>query len=152
MIQRIQSIYLLLVAILHIFIVYVPIWVGNTVENLSVKLTGGRIITLKTDGDVEVTLRYLAILATSMVAIFALYTIFQFNKRRRQLFFTRLGLLLSAGTIVLYLMNADVKTEGLKLDPSLGILSLVLALVFWFLAGRGIAKDERKVREADRLR
>ena len=87
-----------------------------------------------------------------LAGVVFLADIFLFKNRKLQVTLSRLGLalmLIGAGYSS-YLWYSD--SAGASATPDVGIALPVLAVIFALLAGRYIAKDEKLVRSADRLR
>lgn len=145
MIQRIQTIYLLLTTITAILFLSGEIFLFE--NDTSVSLAG-----LSANGGSAVDLVFSALLLA--VPLFSFIIIFLYKKRKLQL---RLALVLILLVILLLVFcgyyiyqisgNADA---GLVLNYKLALP--VLMLVFSTLAYRGIRKDEEIVRSYDRLR
>jgi len=87
-----------------------------------------------------------------LAGVLFLADIFLFNNRKLQITISRVGLaLMVAGAAYSsWLWYSD--QAGASAQPDFGVALPVLAVVFAFLAGRFIAKDEKLVRSADRLR
>lgn len=160
MIQRIQSLLLAAVAVLHIIAYYLPFWM--------VRHQGlGEVLTL-TVGDVsthgssvsageplEGWVMGLAI-ANGLITLLALITIFLYSNRMLQLRLTRIMLFLEV--IFVFLMFYSTE-KGKELVPATDEMSFqpgaflpLLAIILIFFAGQRIRHDERLVRSADRLR
>ena len=135
MIQRIQTIWLLLAAASGFATLKLPFYIG------SIGNTPAESFTAMSD-------TFLMIL-TVAAAIIALVTLFLFNNRKLQFRIGLVGLAISLGNIVLYFV--DIKkydTGGIALFC---IFSFIIPLFFLF-ALRGIYKDEKLVKSVDRLR
>ena len=81
--------------------------------------------------------------------------IFMFKNRSRQLMVVRLMiflLIVFIGLFFLYYVNALEEISGGLIETEYGMYLIPLALVFLFLAMRGIVADERLVRSSERLR
>lgn len=82
--------------------------------------------------------------------------VFLFRNRPLQLRLVRFNFLLIAGSIALsafYLNNVQqVCGTALTVNPAAGFFLPVPALVFNWLAARGIRADERRVRDLNRIR
>lgn len=94
---------------------------------------------------------WMLLLATVLVAMLALISIFLYNTRRTQMRVALAGLLLSVGLIFLYYR------ESLQFLPGQGTLDLTALVVMlipflFFLAIRGIYKDEYLVKSVNRIR
>jgi hypothetical protein len=85
--------------------------------------------------------------------------IFTYKKRMKQLKLVHLSYLLEAGSIVLLSFSIDHSAALISEEPGQLLTTYlfawympVVALAFSFLAARGIKKDEELVRSVDRLR
>ncbi|MCC6461557.1 MAG: DUF4293 domain-containing protein [Saprospiraceae bacterium] len=93
---------------------------------------------------------------TALGAILSLVAIFLFRNRMLQARLAGLGVLITL--LLLVLVGISSKTtldqipEGGSMQLSAGLAMPVLALLFNWLAGRAIRKDEALVRSMDRLR
>jgi uncharacterized protein DUF4293 len=134
MIQRIQTIWLLLAAIAASATLKLPYYTGILgAKPAQIVATDGLIITLVTA----------AIVFTALIAIFL------FNTRKLQLRFCLLGILLEIGLLYLYYRRTSVYLSG---QYTIWSIFHLLVLFFFFLASRGIRKDEKLIKESDRLR
>lgn len=141
MIQRIQSIYLLLAVVAGYEIISLPLYKAT--------LVSGTVNTfLATES--------LPIFAISIVAgLLAFITIFLFKNRKLQMKLATLGLLLSAGLIalVVYMFSTFGKTpEVAKTSYSWGALLPIAMFILFILALVNIRKDEKLIKSLDRLR
>ena len=154
MLQRIQTIYLLLVIICMIISLFLPFCsflnynneiilgafgLSNLPENLS-----------------EVSVRFPFYLCIFSVIGLTLYTISMYKNRKKQLLLGRINYLLILITIVFILIDIDYVAKQLdsldNVHHGIGAFLPVAALPFVFLANRGIKKDEALVKSLDRLR
>jgi Domain of unknown function (DUF4293) len=136
MIQRIQSVWLLLASACAFATFKFPYYTGTNSKGLSP-------YELKADEN------FLLLLTTIAVGGLALFTIFLFKKRPVQLMLCVLGILLEALLIFLYYREVKTFIQGTYALPA--ILHSVIVL-FFFLAARGIRRDQKMVKESDRLR
>lgn len=136
MIQRIQSVWLLLAATCAIASFKFPYYTGTNAKGLSP-------YELKADENI------LLLLTTAAVTGLALITIFLFKKRTLQLRLCVLGILLEALLIFLYYRQVQTFTQGTYALTA--ILHSIIVIAF-FLAARGINKDQKMVKDSDRLR
>lgn len=166
MIQRIQTVFLALLAITLIAMLFLPLWsktdpttgeeVVLTAWNLkSYFLTEsgdpGEVGSVPQQGTIAIGM--LAIAA----AVLAIYEIFQYKSRLNQM---KLGLLNTLiimallGTMLYYayFVGADLVIAGEKGTYEAGFFMPLLALVLNSLANRFIKRDEDLVRSVDRLR
>ena len=155
MIQRIQSIFLLMVSILMGLTVFLPIWGKQDATN---KIDMNAIQMIHTSGEsiiMEQTTVYLAIIA-GLTAILAFWNIFNFKNRRFQmkisLFCTLLiAIFIGVATFITY-QAQDIFSPELGGTFATGYFLPVAAILFNWIALRSIKRDEDMVRSADRLR
>jgi len=147
MIQRIQSVYLLLVLLLSVALFFVDIYSveATNVANTS-GLTGLQQFSLFSNG--------IFVLLNSLTGLFALAIIFLYKNRNLQIRLSNLAMLITCvfiGTIFYFADHAKTNVESI-VHYSAGCYFPLIQLVFTFLAMRAIKKDELLVRSADRLR
>ena len=157
MIQRIQSVFLLLLALAMLSVLALPLWHkidGLTHQELTLTAFGFQAKGLEvpaTTGPVWV----IGLLAAGAAAV-AAFEIFQFRNRTRQLLLGTLNLLLITATLgaTFYFSNKGEQMLNLKLEgqAQMGFYLPTLALLLNLLANRFIRRDEQLVRSADRLR
>ncbi|MEO5997162.1 MAG: DUF4293 domain-containing protein [Chitinophagaceae bacterium] len=141
MIQRIQSVWLLIAAVCGIALTQVPIFIG-TLSNNMVK-------------NVLATESLLLFAVSICLAGLALFCIFLFKKRTLQFKLSVLGIILSIlliGLEVLLVENFKSANALVKGSYYWGGLFPIAMVIFFILATRGIYKDERLVKSLDRLR
>lgn len=151
MIQRIQTLFLLAVAVLS------GLLLTGDLINLSAE--GGTLFSFGfagvTDSEGEVLQRLWPMtVILALVPLLALAAIFLYKKRSVQMRLTMLVLLLSLGTIILgafYILMFDRKIDVTVVWKIRAVFPLVSAILAW-LAYRGIMKDDLIVRSYDRLR
>lgn len=152
MIQRIQSVYLLLVTILLLVSAWMPVgtfiseegWAAGVFRSWGVLVAGG---------DVLPTWGLFGILLLSALA--ALCTIFLFRNRPLQIRLAIFGSLLLIGYYIVFLVFLFVLKSRLDdLDFRMGwaLCLPLVCLVLDYLAIRAIYRDEALVKAADRLR
>ncbi len=136
MIQRIQSLWLLLAAACAFAGFKFSYYSGTNAKGLS-------------PYELNASENFLLMLTTIAVGGLALITIFLFKKRTFQLRLCFLGILLEAVLIYLYYREVTTFLQGtLSLTA---ILHSIIVLAF-VLAARGINKDEKLIKTSDRLR
>lgn len=155
MLQRIQSIWLLLASICIFALFLFPyLQVLNADGSAkSIKVTG---VHENVAGQVVQTEAFLGLtIATVVLAMIPLFTIFLYRNRSRQLSAGYATIVLTIGfsfwlvqTAKSVLGNITLRTE----NYGIGVLLPSLAVFFLILAIRGIKRDERLIRSADRLR
>lgn len=155
MIQRIQSVYLLLASIALFALFMFPIAHDVLIENLpkTIKITGVYQIV---DGQQVQTLSFLVLTIVSVIiALLPLVIIFLYKERKKQVAFCY-GLILViigysfwvAQTIKSVSVDASIGAD----NYSIGALLPSVAVLMAILAVKSIRKDEKLIRSADRLR
>ncbi|MCQ2263199.1 MAG: DUF4293 domain-containing protein [Bacteroidales bacterium] len=160
MIQRIQSLLLLVAAVVAIVITFIP--VGELVQNgiafyqydsFSLKLYQDGVLA----GSVMHT-TYVALLWYAS-AVLSLVTIFCYKKRPLQIRLNSINMLvmLIALAVMLFVypdlvFAKQASMAGMEMAFNYWIMVSFLAAVALFFANRAIKSDEKKVRAADRLR
>jgi hypothetical protein len=146
MIQRIQSLWLLLAAVLSFVSLQTSFFSG--IKPLTEDAAG-----LPEPPYVQLTgmSNWMLLSATIAMALIALISIFLFKNRTIQLRVALVGLLLSVGLIFLYYKETRAFLPG---KGTLDLTALVVMVVpfMFFLAIRGIYKDEHLVKSVNRLR
>lgn len=150
MIQRIQSLYLLVVVILLIVCMYNP--VGDIISiHKEVSEFGNLCITLP-DGTKDYASCSLFILLL-LSSVIALGTIFLFNKRMLQIRLTVFNSIILIGYYgVLVFFATTVLAEDTTFNASWSVCLPLIAIILNWLAIRAIGKDEVLVKAYDRLR
>jgi Domain of unknown function (DUF4293) len=154
MLQRIQSIFLLLASLTSGSAFLSPLSIGSF-QNASTSLD------IAKDGLLNIFDNMGLLSITALVATISLITIFLFKNRSLQMNLIKgllgisiIGLLLSGWVIKMGLdaVNSnEVPNDSLTLNP-LGLIMPFAAILFSVLAYRAIKKDDNLVRSADRLR
>ncbi|MER3464793.1 MAG: DUF4293 domain-containing protein [Chitinophagaceae bacterium] len=138
MLQRVQSIWLLLAAVFAFLTFKLPFYVGNALLNNVPTFTN---ITAQST-------IWLTIIAALTGAI-AFITIFLFNNRKLQLRLCTFGVILTIGLIALCFLEMSKFSSG---SLALSCIIYFAVLGFYILAISGIRKDERLIKSMDRLR
>ncbi|MBC7934264.1 MAG: DUF4293 family protein [Rhizobacter sp.] len=136
MLQRIQSIWLLLAAACAFLSFQFPFYTGTNAELVPSAILYGR-TTLP------------IILATAAIGITALICIFLYKNRKLQLRLTVLCIALEALLIFLYYSQVKTFTGG---TYALTALLQGCVVFFLFLAARGINHDSKIIKDSNRLR
>lgn len=136
MIQRIQSVWLLLAAACAFAGFKLSYYTGTKINDTTLH-------------DLNATSTILLMVMTIVVGGLALITIFLYKQRTLQLRLCVLGILLEAVLIFLYYRETTNFTQGTYSITALLHSIIVLAFV---LAARGIHKDEKLIKTSDRLR
>lgn len=149
MIQRIQSVYLLVVTILMIICMCNP--VGSIIASTNeISEFGNLCITLPDGSKDYAPWALFAILM--VVAILSFVTIFLFKKRMLQIRLTIFSSIMLIGYYLALVALALMLAEGTSFTPSWIICLPFVAIVLNWLAIRGIGADEALVKAYDRLR
>ncbi len=161
MIQRIQSVFLLLMALTMLAMLFVPIWVKGDPEtgeivilnafNLSYEDQSGLVPqVIATKNTI-----YISIIAVVSAAV-AFFSISRYKNRLTQMKLGALNALLVGGTV---LLNYLFSNKGSAMMPGdypeeykIGFFLPVIALIFNSLANRFIRRDEKLVQSANRMR
>ncbi|WP_201978016.1 DUF4293 family protein [Hymenobacter rubidus] len=156
MIQRIQSVFLLLLALAMLSVLALPLWHkvdGLTHQELTLTAFGFEAKGLQLPAPGPVWL--IGVLAAASAAV-AAFEIFQFRSRAKQLLLGSLNLLLIVATLgaMFYFSSKGEQLLNIKLEGEHlpGFYLPTLALLLNLLANRFIRRDEQLVRSMDRLR
>ena len=151
MIQRIQSVYLLLTAIFYTIILFVPIaYLGN--EYVFNAWSFSTIKGIKLDNTFYLALMAIAIAIISLVAIF-MYK----NRQRQSKVCLSLVVLIMIFCVFIYFIYPEFMLKRI-VGPNLAVnytvwsILSVVPFLFVILANKAILKDDKKIRAADRLR
>lgn len=167
MLQRVQTIFLLCVAISMILMLFFPIWQKeargqdqgeritlNAFQQTHVQTSANGDDTNIGGEDGKPTF-YIAILAI-LAAVVAAISIFRYDNRLTQIKLGALNSLLIAGAMgtSLYLtMNSEkIIDPGVQGSYQMGFFMPVAALIFNLMANRFIRRDEKLVKSVDRIR
>ncbi|NJB37378.1 MULTISPECIES: DUF4293 domain-containing protein [Flavobacteriaceae] len=136
MIQRIQTLYLVVVILLS---AVVPFFV-----NLWVETENGEVFAQQ---DVLISSVFYG------VAVLAAVAILLFKKRQNQFVVNRLNLVLNLFLLGFFVYRSlNLSGETAVSEKGIGMLIPVFSIVFLVLANRAIKKDEDLVKSVDRLR
>jgi glycerol uptake facilitator-like aquaporin len=152
MIQRIQSIYLLLASIcvfLCYYFSFAKIYTADTFYDFNIQ---GIFINDKN----VVSVPYRIIIPA--LALFSFFAIFMFKNRKAQLIINRFNTLLHIALIVFIYFSAEnttkyfLQNQDVTISYGLGFFLPVVSLAFLLLANKAIKKDEKLIKAIDRLR
>ncbi len=141
MIQRIQSIWLLIAAACAALAFLLPVY-------------GGKLQTQQTK-ELLTAENYLLAIAAAALALVPVICIFLFKNRPLQLKLIWLSILLCAVFIAVLFLATNNFSQGqnfISKSYKLGALAPIGALVFLVLAFKAIRKDEKLIKSLDRLR
>ena len=156
MIQRIQSVFLLVAAIVTIILLFIPIGDIYTAEAqytftcFNVHLPNGQVV---------MSTIYIALILI-LSACISIYAIFKYKDRMKQTRVVSINMLVFLIAIMLMIwvfpdflfQRKGLMQEGDIFRFNYWIMIFVIPPVCMFLANRFIRKDEQLVRSADRLR
>ncbi len=160
MIQRIQSLYLLLISICSIVLLFFPIYSlvpGPTSSDSSIYMFYMFGVQLIKDGTDSLLVRYWPVtILNFLIMISALLIIFKFKNRPLQLKLT--GLLTILGILMVILLVYETSQLQTVFGANHYIMFgwvgslIILQIIFARLAMVAIKKDDQLVKSADRLR
>lgn len=143
MIQRIQSVYLLLVAILSLGLTFfLSLWKEKSNEIFVFDLFSNNEMLLK-----------VVPICFFIAGILALISLFMFKNRKLQFVLNRLSILVNLillGILLYYLLN--VSGEMKISEKGIGVYLPIVSIFLLVFANRRIQKDENLVKSVDRLR
>ena len=157
MIQRIQTLYLLLATVFTGLLLFVPL-ASSDVSGMHIDLTawGVYVTELTNNAVINEVVPWFGILLT-VTTLLPFVTIFLYKKRKVQMLLCIIEIVLlviSAGVLI-YLQRIDLPIAEMP-QPKFVMLSqsglLLLSIVSVWIARRRIAKDEALVRSLDRIR
>ncbi|UII22378.1 DUF4293 domain-containing protein [Fulvivirga ligni] len=159
MLQRIQTVFLLLVVILMLLTLIFPMWAYHSPDSdQGILLTAFYLLTSNGVEEVsKVTFPYILIgVCAVLSAIVGIVEITRFNNRLLQIKLSALNSLLMIGTLGLgfWFAREVMAEESIEQNWTYGMGSFlpIGAMIMNVLANRFIRKDEKLVRSVDRIR
>ncbi|REJ82353.1 MAG: DUF4293 family protein [Bacteroidetes bacterium] len=152
MIQRVQSLLLLITAGLAVILMFVPVYeLHNTVGQPGGSSDPQGVYIFSNESHQG---NALLLIINSVIGALAFVTIFMFKWRGLQIRMCNLGLLLTCLMIGLLFFLADTMSSNMnqRVEYKFGSYIPLIQLVLLFVSGKFIRKDEDLVRSADRLR
>ncbi|WP_423998278.1 DUF4293 domain-containing protein [Maribacter sp. IgM3_T14_3] len=136
MIQRIQSLYLIIVAILTgVLPFFFSLWIH--VDGTEVFANNEMLISI----------------AFYVSAVLAIWALVQFKNRKTQFVINRLNMILNFFLLGFFVYRSlNLSGETLVSEKGIGMLIPVFSIIFLALANKAIKKDEDLVKSVDRLR
>jgi hypothetical protein len=136
MIQRIQTLWLLVAVAAGLLSLKFPFYTGSlVVDNSYLRLTAAENIPI--------------LILTVLSVLISFVTIFLFKSRKRQTSLTALNIFISIIIIVLYFLRLKDFSTGSFSLTSIFVFVLPVALIMALI---GIRRDEKVIRSLDRLR
>ncbi len=162
MIQRVQSIFLFLVALAMISVTLFTLWEQvNPDQTEKMKLTAWSltIFTIENGQEGNIVhqkgIYYIGILALVAV-ILALYSLFQFKNRTKQMFLNMINSLVMGSTLGVVVYQSYQANMDFNPGDSgafvIGFYAIVLAIILNVISNRFIRKDEMLIKSVDRIR
>lgn len=159
MIQRIQSLFLILVAIAMIVATLTPIWLQvNPMQNQTMEMTAWKTSVREIPQENLISQEstiYIGILCL-LAAATAVYSLLQYKNRKKQLMLNMINALLMGLTLGLTVFTSYKANEQFNPTVSgafvLGFYCIIFALIMNLIANRFIRKDEMLIRSVDRIR
>lgn len=144
MIQRIQSLYLLIIILISVLsIIFLNLWMQSDALEI-------RVLSLfQSDNWMFKTLSILYFLSP----VLALISLLNFKSRKRQLVLNNINVLANLfllGFLVFFLFN--LSGEVVVSEKGIGSFLPLVSIVLLLLANRAIRKDENLVKSIDRIR
>jgi hypothetical protein len=139
MLQRLQSIWLLLAAGFNAITFRFPFYSGDWSKDI----LPGFIVELNARTTIWLTI------LTALTAAVAFVTIFLFDNRKLQLKLVYLGIFLAVALLTIYIIEMGNFLSG---NVAIWAVFYVAILGCFILAARGILKDEKLIKSMDRLR
>ncbi len=139
MLQRLQSIWLLLAAGFNAITFRFPFYSGDWSKDI----LPGFIVELNARTTIWLTI------LTALTAALAFVTIFLFDNRKLQLKLVYLGIFLSVALLTIYIIEMGNFLSG---NVAIWAVFYFAILGCFVLAARGILKDEKLIKSMDRLR
>ena len=138
MIQRIQTVYLLLTFVVTgVLMFFIPLWTLNT----------GKAFYFMQDQFYTILL--------GLSTMLTIVSIISFKKRQNQFVMNRLNIILNLillGLFVYRSLNLSGETVNAVSEKGIGMFLPIVAIVLLVLANKAIKKDEDLVKSVDRLR
>ena len=139
MLQRLQSLWLLLAAIFSFLTFKLPFYSGSkTIKGI-----------VQPDVRLDAASQIFTLVLTGLVILFCFIALFMYKSRRKQLTLTIINIIFSIVLLVFYFSEIGKFQTGII---SLSCLFALAIPIFLFMAARGIWKDEKLVKSLDRLR
>lgn len=157
MIQRIQSVWLLLSAIVILGLFIFPYLNYIDLVGLGKKLLVTGSYAAVNNESVKQDSFVLQAIATAVLGFLPIFTIFQYKNRKRQLALIFIEIILIC-LFSIWLFITATNTLSLISQPfgaqniGVGFFLLPVAIIFLAMAIGGIRKDEKLIKSADRLR
>ena len=138
MIQRQQSLWLLLAAVASFLSFKFPFYTGNILENNMSRFE-----------ELEGGSNFFLLIVTGISILISVIAIFMYKDRKTQLKLAIGGIMLSIIMLILYFVEIKKFEKG---NFALTAIFVLAILIGYIMAARGIWKDEKLVKSLDKLR
>jgi len=138
MIQRQQSLWLLLAAVASFLSFKFPFYTGNIVENNITRFE-----------ELEGGSNFFLLVVTGASVLISAITIFLYKDRKAQLKLAIVGIMISIILLVLYFTQLKKFSNG---NFALTSILVLVILIGYIMAAKGIRRDEKLVKSLDKLR
>ncbi|HEU5052610.1 MAG TPA: DUF4293 family protein [Hanamia sp.] len=148
MIQRVQTIWMLLAAIAAFLTIKFSFYSGT----LAIQEGANAVTSMATDGSyqlVSATGNFFILILTSALGTGIFINIFLFKHRSIQIRIIIAAIILECLIIFLYFRETEKFSQG---NFNIWAILHILIIVFLILAARGIYKDSKLIKESNRLR
>jgi len=163
MIQRIQTLYLVLVFLLTLFLVYNnPIYAElTTISEAKTITTQMKFWSQTVDNSIslspDISYKFLNLILISVVISLSIYSIFLYKRRKRQLKIVVTGIFTSILILMIFILDylmvlSSCGEELVANSMNLNFNWMVGVVILLILAYRSILSDEKKLKGIDRLR
>jgi hypothetical protein len=156
MIQRVQSIYI----ILSIIVVFVATLFPFGSYEIGDQIVSFGAFGWKSENNLlissqpEVFLNYPYFIGYLLTISLSIFTLLKYKNRNSQLSLGKANYFVLLITIIYMFLSVTISEEIVSEDPTygVGLYLLVSAIPFIFLANRGVKNDEKLIKSLDRLR
>ncbi|MDA1269071.1 MAG: DUF4293 domain-containing protein [Bacteroidetes bacterium] len=157
MIQRVQTIFLFLIAVGMGVTLSTQLWSQGGAANDSWNLSAFLMTNLDESGkEIQASSKWYLAAIASLAAILALFSIFQYRLRSRQLLLNMINSIVMVTLVASTFVTTNGMNEAIQAqdggDYGIGFWSILVSMVMNMLANRFIKKDEVLVRSVDRIR
>lgn len=154
MIQRIQSVYLLLTTLLSVLFLTGNIIAFPGANGLFLDITISGIYLTSGGVESEIGRSLLLVVPVLLTGLISLFAIFMFKRRQVQLWLVRMALIFMIISNLGGAYYTFILIRKYEVHPEMGFRIFLPLLIYSFiiLAWRGIIHDEKLVRSYDRLR
>ena len=154
MIQRIQTLYLVIADILIALLLFLPVAAVSAKDGKLYHVTLQGLIPEGTGAGAAIQYAWPLLIFACLVMAWLVWVIFRYGNRVRQIQFSYVAIVLLLGltALVYYYVRADQDSLGGISSLSIFFSFPLIAAVFVYLAIQGIAKDEKLIKSIDRIR